>query len=206
MSRFAVKCLLITLFVVGALSATFAEQDSPGTHKQDSSGAHKKVYLFRGLTNVLSPGIDQLADELRQRNISATVTNHLFWNSLANEAMQDCRSGRVNSIVLVGHSLGASAVLSMAEQLQQAGLHVALAVTFDPVVRSAVPGNVHLMRNFYISDGVGVPVQPGEHFHGLLRNVDLKSSPQLGHVSVTTSPSIQKQVMSDIISANTGCR
>lgn len=198
MSRFAVKCLLVTLFVVGASSATFAEQYSPG--------AHKRVYLLRGLTNVLSPGIDQLADELRQRNISATVTNHLFWNSLANEAIQDCRSGRVSSIVLVGHSLGAVAILSMAEQLQQAGLHVALVVTFDPVVRSAVPSNVHLMRNFYISDGLGMPVHAGEHFHGLLQNVDLKSSAELGHVSVTTSPSIQKQIMSDIISANTGCR
>ena len=134
------------------------------------------------------------------------VTNHLFWNSLANEAIQDCRSGRVSSIVLVGHSFGASAVLNVAEQLQQAGLHVALIVTFDPVVRSAVPSNVHFLRNFYISDGLGTAVQRGEHFHGLLRNVDLKSSAELGHVSVTTSPSIQKQVMSDIISANTGCR
>ena len=198
MSRFAVKCLLITLFVVGASSATFARQENPGTHK--------KVYLLRGLTNVLSPGIDQLADELRQRNISATITNHLFWNSLANEAIQDCRSGRVSSIVLVGHSLGASAVLSAAEQLQQAGLHVALIVTFDPVVRSSVPSNVHFLRNFYISDGLGMAVQRGENFHGLLRNVDLKSSAELGHVSVTTSPWIQKQIMSDIISANSGCR
>jgi pimeloyl-ACP methyl ester carboxylesterase len=198
MSRFAVKCLLITLLVVGASSATFARQENLGTHK--------KVYLLRGLTNVLSPGIDQLADELRQRNISATITNHLFWNSLANEAIQDCRSGRVSSIVLVGHSLGASAVLSAAEQLQQAGLHVALIVTFDPVVRSSVPSNVHFLRNFYISDGLGMAVQRGENFHGLLRNVDLKSSAELGHVSVTTSPWIQKQIMSDIISENSGCR
>jgi surfactin synthase thioesterase subunit len=112
MSRFAVKCLPIILFL-GASSATLAEQEHPGTHK--------KVYLLRGLTNVLSPGIDQLADELRKRNISATVTNHLFWNSLANEALQDCRSDPESSIILVGHSLGASAVVSMAEQLQLAG-------------------------------------------------------------------------------------
>ncbi len=197
MTRFSIRCLLISLFVVGASSATFAQQENPDTHK--------KVYLLRGLTNVLSPGIDQLADELRQRNISATVTNHLFWNSLADEAIEDCRSGRVSSIVLVGHSFGASAVLDVAEQLRQAGLHVALIVTFDPVVRSAVPDNVHFLTNFYISDGLGMAVQPGEHFHGLLRNVDL-SRAELGHVSVTTSPSIQKQVMSDIISANTGCR
>jgi len=197
MSRFAIRFLPLILFAVGVSSATFAGP-IPATNK--------KVYLLRGLTNVLSPGIDQLADELPKRNISATVANHLFWNSLATEAIQDCKSGRVSSIVLVGHSLGASAAVSMAEQLQQAGLHVALMVTFDPVVRTTVPDNVHLLRNFYFSNGVGTVVQRGEHFHGLLQNVDLKSNAELGHVSVTTSPSIQKQVMKDIMAANTRCR
>ena len=197
MSRFAIRFLPLILFAVGVSSATFAGP-IPATNK--------KVYLLRGLTNVLSPGIDQLAEELPKRNISATVANHLFSSSLATEAIQDCKSGRVGSIILVGHSLGASAAVSMAEQLQQAGLHVALMVTFDPVVSTTVPDNVHLLRNFYFSNGVGAVVRRGEHFHGLLQNVDLKSNTELGHVSVTTSPSIQKQVMKDIMAANTRCR
>jgi len=197
MSHFAIKFLPLVLFVVGISSATFAEP-IPGTNK--------KVYLLRGLTNVLSPGIDQLADELPKRNISTTVANHLFSNYLATEAIQDCKSGGVSSIVLVGHSLGASAVVSMAEQLQQAGLRVALMVTFDPVVRTTVPDNVHVLRNFYISNGLGTAVRRGEHFHGLLQNVDLKSNAELGHISLTTSPSIQKQVVKDIVAANTRCR
>ena len=197
MSYFAIRFLTLMMFVVAVSSATFAEP-IPATNK--------KVYMLRGLTNVLSPGIDQLAEELPKRNISTTVANHLFWNSLATEAIQDCKSGRVSSIVLVGHSLGASAAVSMAEQLQQAGLHVALMVTFDPVVRTTVPDNVRLLRNFYISSGVGTAVRRGEHFHGLLLNVDLKSDAELGHVSLTTSPAIQKQVMKDIVAANTRCR
>ena len=198
MSRFAVSYFLIILVAIGASSATFAGQEKPGTQE--------KVYLLRGLTNVLSPGIDQLANDLRNKNISATVTNHLFWNSLAAEAIQDCRSGHVNSIVLVGHSLGASAAVSMAEQLQQAGIHVALIVTLDPVTKTSVPGNVHLLENFYLSSGLGVPVERGEHFHGLLRNVDMAHT-ELGHLSVTTAPTIQKQVMNDIMAAaKTRCR
>src|SRR6266481_9207908 len=197
MSRFAIRFLPLILFAVGVSSATFAGP-IPATNK--------KVYLLRGLTNVLSPGIDLLAEELPKGNISATVANHLFSSALATEAIQDCKSGRVGSIILVGHSLGASAAVSMAEQLQQAGLHVALMVTFDPVVRTTVPDNVHLLRNFYFSNGVGAVVRRGEHFHGLLQNVDLKSNSELGHVSVTTSPSIQKQVMKDIMAANTRCR
>jgi pimeloyl-ACP methyl ester carboxylesterase len=192
MSRFTVSHFLIMLVAIGASSATFARQEKPDTQE--------KVYLLRGLTNVLSPGIDQLANDLPRKNIGTTVTNHLFWNSLAAEAIQDCRSGRVDSIVLVGHSLGASAAVSMAEQLRQAGIRVALIVTFDPVTRTSVPSNVHLLENFYLSSGLGVPVQRGEHFHGLLRNVDLKNT-ELGHLSVTTSPSIQKQVMNDIVAA-----
>jgi thioesterase domain-containing protein len=193
MLRFAVNHLLIILFAIGAPSAVFA-----GQKKLD---AQEKVYLLRGLTNVLSPGIDQLANDLRKKNISATVTNHLLWNDLAAEAIQDCMSGRAGSIVLVGHSLGASAAIDVAEQLRQAGFQVALIVMFDPVTRTSVPGNVHLLKNFYLSSGWGTPVQPGEHFHGLLRNVDLKSHTELGHVSLTTAPSIQKEVMDDIIAA-----
>jgi hypothetical protein len=199
MSRFAVNLLLMILFAIGAPSAIFAGQKKFDTRE--------KVYLLRGLTNVLSPGIDQLANDLRKKNISATVTNHLLWNSLAAEAIQDCMSGRVDSIVLAGHSLGASAAIDVAEQLRQAGFQVALIVTFDPVTRNSVPGNVHLLKNFYLSSGWGAPVQRGEHFHGLLRNVDLKSHTELGHVSLTTAPSIQKEVMDDIIAAaKTRCR
>jgi pimeloyl-ACP methyl ester carboxylesterase len=197
MSRLAIQCLPIILFVFGASSATFAAA---------SPGMHRKVYLLRGLTNVLSPGLDQLADELGKRNIDVTISNHAFWESLATEAIQDCKSGRVSSIVLVGHSLGASAALSMAEQLQQAGVRVALIVTLDPVAKTAVPGNVRLLKNFYLSSGVGTRVERGGHFHGLLQNVDMGRNTELGHVSLTTAPSIQKQIMTDIVAANSGCR
>jgi pimeloyl-ACP methyl ester carboxylesterase len=197
MSRLAIQCLPIIFFMFGASSATSAAA---------SPGVHRKVYLLRGLTNVLSPGLDQLADELGKRNIDVTISNHAFWESLATEAIQDCKSGRVSSIVLVGHSLGASAALSMAEQLQQAGVRVALIVTLDPVAKTAVPGNVRLLKNFYLSSGVGTRVERGGHFHGLLQNVDMGRNTELGHVSLTTAPSIQKQIMKDIVAANSGCR
>lgn len=197
MSRHAIKCLSIILLVFGA---------SPATSAATNPTMHRKVYLLRGLTNVLSPGIDQLADELRKRNIDSTVANHAFSDSLANEAIQDCKSGRVSSIILVGHSLGASAAVSMAEQLREAGLRVALIVTLDPVVKTVVPNNVHLLKNFYLSSGVGTKVEHGGHFHGVLQNVDMGRNAELGHVSLTTAPSIQKQIMGDILAANSACR
>jgi hypothetical protein len=197
MSRIAIKSLSVILVVLAASLATSAAANA---------NTHRKVYLLRGLTNVLSPGIDQLADELRNRNTDPTIANHAFSESLANEAIADCKSGRVSSIVLVGHSLGASAAVSMAEQLQKAGLRVALIVTLDPVVKIVVPNNVRILRNFYLSSGVGTKVERSGNFHGMLQNVDMGRNAELGHVSLTTAPSIQRQIMRDILAANSACR
>jgi hypothetical protein len=191
------KCLSIIFLVFATSSATSAAT---------SPNVHRKIYLLRGLTNVLSPGIDELADDLRKKNIDVTIANHVFSDSLASEAIQDCKSGRVSSIVLVGHSLGASAAVSIAEQLQQAGLRVALIVTLDPVVKTIVSNNVHLLKNFYLSSGVGTKVERGRNYHGMLQNVDMARNAELGHISLTTAPSIQKQIMRDILAANSSCR
>jgi Thioesterase domain len=199
--------LLRTMFRLSSafVLAVLALAGSSPASAQHNLAAHKKVYLLRGLTNVLSPGIDQLNEELRRRNVDVTIANHAFSDSLALEAIEGCKSGRINSIVLVGHSLGASAAVSMAEQLQRAGLRVALIVTIDPVVKVVVPNNVHLLRNFYLSSGVGTVVEPGGHFRGKLENVDMGKT-EYGHVSLTTAPAIQNQAMRDILAANSSCR
>jgi pimeloyl-ACP methyl ester carboxylesterase len=166
-----------------------------------------KVYLLRGFMNVFSLGMDQLAEELRQRHISAEVSNHLASSALASEAAAECKSGKITSIVIAGHSLGATAAVSMAEELQKAGVRVALVMMLDPITRSAVPSNVQRLKNFYLSDGVGATVQPGEHFRGSLQNVDLKGKPGLGHISMATSPILHKQMLEYILgAAGSRCR
>lgn len=115
-------------------------------------------------------------------------------------------SGRARSIVLIGHSFGASAAIGMAEALQQSGMKVALIVTFDPVLKESVPENVRKLENFYLSNGVGQKVAESSRFRGSLENVDLKNNGELGHISVTTSPAIQEQVLKDILAARTPCR
>ena len=151
------------------------------------------------------PGIDQLNEELRQRNVDVTIAHHAFSDALAHEAIEDCKNGRTSSVVLVGHSLGASAAVSMAEQMRRAGLHVALIVTIDPVIKTVVRDNVHLLKNFYLSNGVGTAVEHDGHFHGRLQNVDMEKT-SYGHVSLTAAPAIQSQAMHDILAANTNCR
>ena len=167
---------------------------------------HKRVYLLRGFLNVFSLGMDQLAGELRQRGIEAVVANHTLSGVYANEAIRDCKAGVISSIDIVGHSLGATAGVGMADEIGQAGLKVALVATVDPVTPTAAPSNVAMLKNFYISDGVGKTVAAGQGFHGSLQNIDVKSDPGTGHVSIARSAFVHQQILRYIASANTPCR
>jgi pimeloyl-ACP methyl ester carboxylesterase len=162
---------------------------------------HQRVYLLRGFMNVFSLGMDQLADELRRRGIDAVVANHTLSVVYANEAIRDCRAGLINSIAIVGHSLGATAGIGMADQIGQAGLKVGLVVTIDPINPTAAPGNVKALKNFYDSDGVGKTVQGGQGFHGSVQNIDVKRDPGTGHVAIANSALVHQQVLRYIAAA-----
>src|SRR5437868_2873691 len=107
---------LSLLLVIGASSASAAPAKSSA-----------KVYLLRGFANVFSLGMDELATKLQQRGIRAEVSNHLAAAGLAAEAAADYKAGRTRSIILIGHSWGALAVVDMVQMLGEAGVPVALA-------------------------------------------------------------------------------
>ena len=174
-----------------------------GTQQSHPSHPHQRVYLLRGFLNVFSLGMDQLANELHQRGIEAVVANYTLSGFYGNEAIRDCRAGLISSIAIVGHSLGASAGVDMAEQLAQAGITVGLVVTVDPITPTAAPGNVKRLENFYISDGVGKIVQRGPDFHGSLQNIDVKSDAGIGHVSIANSEHVHQQVLRFVAAAAT---
>src|SRR5258708_37550299 len=107
---------MIRAAIAGLLVATIGLSISSSGHTEPLKPPHsgEKGYLLRGFTNVLSPGIDQLAEELRSRNVSTTVANHAFAADLATEALQDCKIGRISSIALARHSFATSAALRLA--------------------------------------------------------------------------------------------
>jgi hypothetical protein len=195
-------CAFLTLVCLSnpALSQTAAPHRSTGA-------VH--VYLVRGLLNVFSLGLDTIADRLRHQGIQATVHNHLEWPVLVTEAIDACKSGRESQIILIGHSLGASSVVDMANTMGQAGVQASLVVSIDPVVRDTATGYVSRLINYYVSNGVGQPVDRGPSFRGSLQNVDLKNTPEGGHF-MTNSEAIQQRVYNDVISAvhsvHAGCR
>jgi hypothetical protein len=175
-----------------AISAIVPGEAAAGT------GAH--VYVIKG-TLGLSPGLDELGEKLRRRGINATVHSLGEASALAAEAAQKYKNGRERTIVLIGHSSGGNAILTMAGDLDRAGVPVALAIPLDPPWAVPVPANVRRVINLYLSDGVGVPVTRGPKFQGSLRNVDLKNDATMGHFAITSSPKIHKQLIGYVLVA-----
>ena len=68
-------------------------------------------------------------DFLARHGIPTTVGNHSYGPAFAQEAIRQYKSGRLRSIMIVGHSLGGGAAVEMAAELGRAGVPVDLVVT-----------------------------------------------------------------------------
>jgi pimeloyl-ACP methyl ester carboxylesterase len=159
------------------------------------SRAH--VYLFRGLGDVFSLGMDTLADELNQRGIDASSHSHGDWKAIADKAAANYKAGKEGPIVLIGHSLGADAVMEMADYLGDKGVTVALVVPVDATQSFPAPGNVARVLNLTQRDYAYMRRGPG--FRGSLRNVDLSGDPNIDHLNIDKSPRLHAQVITEIL-------
>jgi pimeloyl-ACP methyl ester carboxylesterase len=168
-------------------------------HGAVHSSAH--VYLLRGLMNVFSLGMDELAAMIRAHGIVATVHNHAEYEALADEAARNYKAGEEGPIIIIGHSLGADAAVLMADRLGALGVPVKLVVPFDPVNPTVAGGNIARVVNLYISDGVGRSVARGPGFRGVLENIDLKGHVDVGHMSIDKSSRLQQQVLGYVLEA-----
>jgi len=161
------------------------------------SGAGTHVYLLRGVLNIFSLGLDQIAARLQAQGINATVANYLLWSSLADEAAAEYRSGRTKTIILVGHSSGATALPDMVARLDRLGAPVKLAIGLDSVFRTSLSGRVGRYINFYVANGNGEPVARTRQLHGDLENVDV-SRMGMGHLTIDKAEVMQQKVISAI--------
>jgi hypothetical protein len=195
-----------------AWSQAAAKQDAPKqvaaakTGKRSSHSrserhiSHGKVYLLRGLLNVFSLGMDELAAKLERRGVSAGVYEYGNWESICQEAAARYRAGG-GPIILVGHSLGADAVVDMSNRLGQMGIPVALVVAFDPTNPSVLNGRTtSSFITYYQSDnGFGQPVRRGSGFRGHLSNVDLRKHTEFGHASIDKSAMLHSAVIGRVM-------
>jgi hypothetical protein len=185
--RASVVALLFLILPVAAV---------PSHAVPSANAAH--VYLLRGVLNIFSLGLDEIAAKLEAQGIPVTITNYLGWSAVADEAAADYRSGRVKTIILVGHSSGATVLPDMVARLDQLGAPVKLAIGLDSVFRTSLSGHVGRYVNYYIGNGNGEPVARTKQLRGTLENVNVQDVPGVGHITIEKSEIMQRRVIADI--------
>jgi hypothetical protein len=166
------------------------------------SRAH--VYLLRGLMNIFSLGMDTLSAQLNHNGVYATVHGYGEWQSLADRAAVDFKAGKEGPIILIGHSLGADAVMEMAAYLGRKGIPVAMVVPFDGTQSFAASDNVARVLNLTQRDYAYMRRGPG--FHGTLANVDVSSDPNIDHINIDKSPRLHARVVNEVLAITGGHR
>jgi len=164
--------------------------------------SHAHVYLFRGLADVFSTGMDTLADELNRRGVYATSHSHTDWQELADKAAAAYKAGKEGPIILIGHSLGADAVMEMADYLGDKGVPVALVMPFDGTQSFPASANISRVVNFTQRDYAYMRKGPG--FRGTLVNVDVSSDPDIGHLNIDKSPRLHARAIREVVAVAAG--
>ena len=192
--------------VVGMLAAVALPGQSRAAGEVELAAAKRQpagsIYLFLGLANVFSTGLDTLGDKLKARGVPANVLNYAGWGSIAAQIEARYKHDkRALPVVIVGHSFGGDAVLLMSAELARKGIPVSLAVVFDATAAAPVPANVRHLINYYSpSDGIGKRLSPAKGFHGRLENINVdKLHKGIDHFDIEKDPSFHARVVREVL-------
>jgi pimeloyl-ACP methyl ester carboxylesterase len=190
----AVLLILFSLFatvLIGSGNAEAAPGKRPG-----------HVYLYRGLLNVFSLGMDSLASKIEAAGVATSVSNHTLWSGEADMMIAKWQSGNREPIILMGHSAGADATISVARKLAQYKIPVALIINFDPVSPDPVPSNVKQIVNYYVPAGWGQAVSADKSFKGKLANMNENAI--TNHFSIDKNDTLHSQAVARVLAATGG--
>lgn len=155
-----------------------------------------EIFLLRGFADVFSAGLDEMGAGMRLRGIEAHVQGHMAWKSVALRIIQDRRDGFGGPVVLIGHSLGANAVIKIAETLEKQGIAVDLLVSLAATAPRPVPANVKRAVNYYFAThGWGEPLVAVPGYRGRLTNKDYSGIAEVGHFNIDKQLPIQEEIM-----------
>lgn len=161
---------------------------------------HPEVYLLRGLANIFSLGLDEIGRRLQMAGINANVEAFTASGWALDRIVADRQKYGPQPIILVGHSLGANAIIDLAESLGKRGVQVDYLATFAATSPDPLPGNVKHAVNFYFaSHGWGVALVPGPNFRGRLENRDCSQDAHVDHFNIEKQRPLQDEVVSDIL-------
>ncbi|WAC26304.1 alpha/beta hydrolase [Ancylobacter sp. SL191] len=162
------------------------------------SRADTHVYLLRGLFGVFSLGMDSLAQELLEKGYTSQIYGWDEAQKVIDLIKTRSQAGHTGPVVIIGHSLGANAVIDIATTIQANSIPVDLGVTFDATDPGPVPNNVAVFINFWAQDGFGKPVSAVPGYTGQLENFDLSGQPNISHTSIDTMDKFHQFVISTL--------
>ena len=188
----------------GVAALTIAVAAIAGTAQTASAACTKfkptrpgEVFLWRGLANVFSLGMDAMGEDFSRLGIENCVYNHSGWKAAAEDLIERSKqkNGISYPIIIIGHSLGAGASPEMATYLGKRGIPVAYVVMYDPVVPTQVGPNVQEIVNYYIKKpNKDKILYPMADFTGQLANIDLSSRRDIDHFNIDKRPELHKIV------------
>jgi hypothetical protein len=157
-----------------------------------------QIYLMRGLANVFSFGMDEIGERLRVNGFRPVVANWRAASTSVRTIGDTYLGGQRAPIILIGHSLGANAVMEMGHTLARRNVPVAYMVTLDATQAATVPGNVREFVNFFQRNGFGQPMNRPANFRGTMINIDLTDRQYIRHKNMDQRELIQEIIVGKI--------
>lgn len=190
------------LGAVLAIAFTGIQGNSAFAARKGGRGGHPQVYLLRGLANIFSTGLDEIGRKLRLAGVNAHVQGFTAWRSALNKIVADRQKFGPSPVILVGHSLGANAIISLAKALEKQGIRVDYMASFAATSPSPLPANITRVVNFYFSShDWGAALTKGPGFRGRLENRDLSHDQHVNHFNIEKQDALQNEVVNGILRA-----
>ncbi len=145
------------------------------TSASEISGSSRtgEVYLLRGLMDIFSRGMDEMAAKLNRAGVYALSTSYSNWHEIADEIVARDARGQVSyPVIIMGHSLGGNDAPKMATYLGEHGVKISYVATFDPTEPGRLGKNIGKVVNYYLPNDNN-RLYRGAGFTGTLDNVNV---------------------------------
>jgi len=152
-----------------------------------------RIVLFRGLAgNIFSRGLDKWMKNFKSRPQDGIMPNTCSVHSytevkkVANQLVSDYRSGKINRVTLIGHSLGARAAIKLQSVLYRHKVPVCAVISLDYVKNivglNDLKGHPKI-SNFHIRSNE--KSRPRK-----LKNAVERKFPDLNHIQLDDDPKV----------------
>jgi len=171
-----------------------------------------QVYCLRGLWDVFSTGLDELARKIRAEGIPAVSLSGTAWPDVVDHITKSPASAAADQqLVLAGHSFGADDAVNAARLLGRRDIRVPLLVLIDATAPSPIPDNVDRCVHLYLPNTLGdlaprafsgnpvVPAEGNTRTEIINRPLRPEDVGDATHFNLEGNPFVQNAVIAEIL-------